>query len=72
MIGNYLILDKLGQGGMGVVFKARHRKHGRYGALKILPPSFARDASAVMRFRREVEAAEQGQARQPGRGIRRR
>jgi len=42
---------------MGVVFKARHRRLGRVGALKILPPSFARDRSLVMRFRREVEAA---------------
>jgi serine/threonine protein kinase len=57
LIGNYLILDKLGQGGMGKVFKARHRKHGRLGALKILPPSFARDRDAVTRFRREFEAA---------------
>jgi Protein kinase domain len=57
LIGNYLILDKVGQGGMGMVFKARHRKLGRLGALKILPPSFARDAAAVMRFRREFEAA---------------
>jgi serine/threonine protein kinase/WD40 repeat protein/tetratricopeptide (TPR) repeat protein len=57
LIGNYLILEKLGQGGMGVVFKARHRRLGRVGALKILPPSFARDKDAVMRFRREVEAA---------------
>jgi serine/threonine protein kinase/tetratricopeptide (TPR) repeat protein len=57
LIGNYLILDKLGQGGMGVVFKARHRRLGHVGALKILPPSFARDRDAVLRFRREVEAA---------------
>ncbi len=57
LIANYLILDKLGQGGMGVVFKARHRRLGRIGALKILPPSFARDRDAVLRFRREVEAA---------------
>ena len=57
LIGNYVILDKLGQGGMGMVFKARHRRLGRVGALKILPPSFARDRQAVMRFRREVEAA---------------
>ena len=57
LIGNYLILDKLGQGGMGVVFKARHRASGRVGALKILPPSFARDKDAVSRFRREIEAA---------------
>jgi serine/threonine protein kinase len=57
LIGNYLILDKIGQGGMGMVFKARHRKLGRVGALKILPPSFARDTASVMRFRREFEAA---------------
>ncbi len=57
LIGNYLILDKLGQGGMGVVFKARHRRLGRVVALKILPPSFARDKTAVDRFKREVEAA---------------
>jgi serine/threonine protein kinase len=57
LIGKYLILDKLGEGGMGVVFKARHRTLGRLGALKILPPSFTRDRGAVMRFRREFEAA---------------
>jgi hypothetical protein len=57
LVGNYLILDKLGQGGMGVVFKARHRTLGRVGALKILPPSFSRERNAVLRFRREVEAA---------------
>ena len=57
VIGNYIILDKIGQGGMGMVFKARHRRLGRVGALKILPPSFARDRTAVLRFRREVEAA---------------
>jgi serine/threonine protein kinase len=57
LIGDYLILDKVGQGGMGKVFKARHRKLGRLGALKILPPSFARDRDAVTRFRREFEAA---------------
>jgi serine/threonine protein kinase len=57
LIGNYLILDKLGQGGMGMVFKARHRRLGKLGALKILPPSFARDPTAVQRFRREIQAA---------------
>ncbi len=57
LIGNYLILDKLGAGGMGVVFKARHRRLNRIVALKILPPSFARDRAAVLRFKREVEAA---------------
>ncbi len=57
LIGNYLILDKLGAGGMGMVFKARHRRLNRIVALKILPPSFARDRTAVLRFKREVEAA---------------
>ncbi len=57
LIGNYTILEKLGAGGMGVVFKARHRRLGRVVALKILPPSFARDKMAVARFKREVEAA---------------
>ncbi len=42
---------------MGVVFKARHRPTGQVVALKILPPSFARDATLVQRFRREVAAA---------------
>src|SRR5262249_24897172 len=63
LIGNYLILDKLGRGGMGMVFKARHRTLGRVGALKILPPSFTRDRSVVRRFRREFEAA--GRLRHP-------
>ena len=57
LIGNYLVLDKLGAGGMGMVFKARHRRLNRIVALKILPPSFARDRTAVLRFKREVEAA---------------
>jgi serine/threonine protein kinase len=63
LVGNYLILDKLGRGGMGLVFKARHRTLGRVGALKILPPSFTRDRGAVLRFRREFEAA--GRLRHP-------
>ena len=57
VIGPYLVLARCGQGGMGVVFKARHRPTGQVVALKILPPSFARDATLVQRFRREVEAA---------------
>lgn len=57
LIGEYVVLDKAGQGGMGVVFQARHRSSGRVVALKILPPSFARDPDAVRRFRREFEMA---------------
>ncbi len=57
LVGKYLILDKLGQGGMGVVFKARQRTTGKVVALKILPPSFARDHQALSRFKREIAAA---------------
>ena len=55
LIGNYLVLEKLGEGGMGMVFKARHRTSGRVVALKILPPSFGRDPDALRRFRREFQ-----------------
>ncbi len=57
VVGDYLILDKLGQGGMGVVFKAQHRRHGLTVAIKILPPRLARDRKLVLRFRREIQAA---------------
>jgi serine/threonine protein kinase/WD40 repeat protein len=57
VIGNYLVLDKLGAGGMGMVFKARHRRLKRIVALKLLPPSMARDESSVLRFQREAKAA---------------
>jgi WD40 repeat protein len=56
-IGNYVVLDKLGAGGMGMVFKARHSRLKRDVALKLLPPSVARDPSAVLRFQREAKAA---------------
>jgi serine/threonine protein kinase len=59
LIGNYLILDELGQGGIGSVFKARHRQVGCVGALKILPAPLARDQDAVTRVRRDLEAVGQ-------------
>jgi len=59
LIGNYLILDELGRGGIGSVFKARHRQVGCVGALKILPAALASDQNAVMRVRRDLEAAGQ-------------
>jgi serine/threonine protein kinase len=58
-IGSYLILDKLGAGGMGMVFKAQHRRMKRVVALKLLPPSVTKDRTAVLRFHREAQAAAQ-------------
>jgi hypothetical protein len=55
-IGNYVILDKLGRGGMGLVLRAQHRRMKRIVALKVLPPSYARNQAAVQRFHREAEA----------------
>ncbi len=56
IIGNYIVLDKVGAGGMGLVLKARQRNHQRIVALKLLPPSISRDPAAVIRFRREAAA----------------
>lgn len=56
-LGNYTILDKLGEGGMGMVFKAEHRRMERVVALKVLSPSVTRNTDAIQRFLREVKAA---------------
>ena len=56
VIGEYIVLDKIGAGGMGIIFKARHSRFERDVALKLLPPSISRDRAAVMRFRRESAA----------------
>ena len=55
--GNYVVLDKLGQGGMGMVYKARHRRMNRIVALKVMSPVAIRSTDAVKRFHREVQAA---------------
>jgi CheY-like chemotaxis protein/tRNA A-37 threonylcarbamoyl transferase component Bud32 len=55
-IGNYQVLDRLGAGGMGTVFKARHRRMKRVVALKVLSRTVARSERFVQRFQREVEA----------------
>jgi hypothetical protein len=54
-IGEYIVLDRLGKGGMGVVFKARHRDFVDIVALKILTPSSSRNADSVRRFHREAK-----------------
>jgi serine/threonine protein kinase len=56
-LGAYTILDKIGAGGMGQVFKARHRKMERVVAIKMLPPTMTNDAAALARFQRGVVAA---------------
>ena len=59
----YEVVAKLGQGGMGAVYQARHRRLKRFVALKVLPAEKTKDAAAVARFQREMEAI--GQLRHP-------
>ncbi len=54
-LGPYRVLDKLGEGGMGQVWRARDTKLDRDVAIKVLPEAFARDADRLARFTREAK-----------------
>jgi serine/threonine protein kinase len=57
ILGNYVLIEKIGQGGMGAVYKAEHRRMKRFVAIKMLPPQTMKDGAAIARFQREVQAA---------------
>lgn len=57
VLGEYVVVNKIGKGGMGQVFKARHRRTGRVAAIKVLRPDALQSKDAAKRFLQEVQAA---------------
>ncbi len=57
VLGSYRVVDRLGEGGMGQVLKARHSRMGRLVALKVIPAEHLGNSNAVARFQREARAA---------------
>jgi serine/threonine protein kinase len=57
VLGDYVLLDRIGAGGMGQVFKAKHKHMDRLVAIKLISETMTKDASAVQRFQRELKAA---------------
>src|SRR5207253_1209679 len=57
VLGSYILLERLGEGGMGQVFKARHRNLGRIVAVKLIRKEKLDNPTAIKRFEREVRAA---------------
>jgi serine/threonine protein kinase len=62
-LGKYVIIEKVGEGGMGIVYRARHRQLNRIVALKVLQSSRLNDVAAISRFRREISLV--GQLQHP-------
>jgi predicted unusual protein kinase regulating ubiquinone biosynthesis (AarF/ABC1/UbiB family) len=57
VFGEHVVLDRIGAGGMGQVYKAKHRRMDRLVALKVMSPAAMKNADSVRRFEREVRAA---------------
>jgi len=55
-VGHYLLIEKIGEGGMEVVYKAKDEKLDRIVAIKFLPPEFSKDKEIKTRFLREAKA----------------